>query len=78
MKVISWNIFNGQGANPTLPVPSLSESIRETIAAVGGELLAVQEVDENQSRSGTVHQMEVIAEAMGAAVIGRCVAVILK
>jgi endonuclease/exonuclease/phosphatase family metal-dependent hydrolase len=66
MKVISWNIFNGQAANPTLPAPLLSESIRETIASVGCDLLAVQEVDEGQSRSGSVHQMEIVAIAMDA------------
>ena len=76
MKVISWNVFNGQGANPTLPAPSLSESIRETIASVGGDVLAVQEVDENQTRSGSVHQMEIIAAAMGAAHWGYARAVI--
>jgi len=66
MKVISWNIFNGQAANPTHPVPPLAQSIRETITVIGADLLAVQEVDENQERSGSVHQMELIAEAMGA------------
>jgi endonuclease/exonuclease/phosphatase family metal-dependent hydrolase len=66
MKVISWNIFNGQAANPTLPAPELAESIRATIASVGADILAVQEVDENQERSGNVHQMEIIANAMGA------------
>jgi endonuclease/exonuclease/phosphatase family metal-dependent hydrolase len=66
MKVISWNIFNGQGANPTLPSPDLAEAIAACIGAVGGEILAVQEVDENQKRSGNVHQMEIIAQAMGA------------
>ena len=76
MKVISWNVFNGQGANPTLPAPSLSESIRETIASVGGDVLAVQEVDENQTRSGSVHQMEIIAAAIGAAHWGYARAVI--
>ena len=66
MKVISWNIFNGQAANPTLPAPSLRESIQVTIASVGCEVLAVQEVDEKQPRSGSVHQLEEIAAAMGA------------
>jgi endonuclease/exonuclease/phosphatase family metal-dependent hydrolase len=66
MKVISWNIFNGQGANPTLPSPDLTESIRQTIASLGADVLAVQEVDENQARSGSVHQLEIIANAMGA------------
>ena len=66
MKVISWNIFNGQAANPTHPTPPLADSISETIASIGGDVLAVQEVDEKQARSGTVHQMEIIAQAMGA------------
>ena len=76
MKVISWNIFNGQAANPTLPAPDLSESIRETITSQGCDLLAVQEVDENQPRSGNVHQLEVIAEAMNAPYWGYARAVI--
>ena len=76
MKVISWNIFNGQAGNPTLPVPPLADSIRDCVAAVGGDVLAVQEVDEKQSRSGSVHQMEIIAEAMGAAHWGYARAVI--
>ena len=76
MKVISWNIFNGQGANPTLPVPDLDESIRQTIAGIGGDVLAVQEVDENQVRSGSVHQLEIIAQAMGAPYWGYARAVI--
>ncbi len=76
MKVISWNIFNGQGANPTLPIPSLAESIRETITTIHGDLLAVQEVDENQPRSGSVDQMRIIAEAMNAPYWGYARAVI--
>ena len=76
MKVISWNIFNGQAANPTLPSPDLADSIRETIAQMGCDVLAVQEVDEKQPRSGNVHQLEVIAEAMGAAHWGYARAVI--
>ena len=66
MKVISWNIFNGQAANPTQSIPPLAASIRETITSLGADVLAVQEVDENQPRSGSVHQLEIIAEAMGA------------
>ena len=76
MKVISWNIFNGQAANPTQPIPPLAASIRETIASLGADLLAVQEVDENQPRSGSVHQLEIIAEAMGAPYWGYARAVI--
>jgi endonuclease/exonuclease/phosphatase family metal-dependent hydrolase len=66
MKVISWNIFNGQAANPTQPAPDLSESIQTVVGAIRADVLAVQEVDENQPRSGEVHQMEIIANAMGA------------
>jgi endonuclease/exonuclease/phosphatase family metal-dependent hydrolase len=51
MKVISWNIFNGQAANPTLTSPDLADSIRATVAQMGCDLLAVQEVDEKQPRS---------------------------
>jgi endonuclease/exonuclease/phosphatase family metal-dependent hydrolase len=76
MKVISWNIFNGQAANPTHPVPPLAQSIIETIASAQADLLAVQEVDENQSRSGSVHQMEIIAQAMSAPYWGYARAVI--
>lgn len=76
MKVISWNIFNGQAANPTQPIPPLEASIRETITSAGADLLAVQEVDENQPRSGSVHQLEIIAEAMGAPYWGYARAVI--
>lgn len=66
MKVISWNIFNGQAANPTEPAPDLTESIQQLTALTGCDLIAVQEVDENQPRSGTVHQMEIVAKAIGA------------
>ena len=66
MKVISWNIFNGQAADPRQPVPPLKESIQAAVSLVGCDLIAVQEVDENQPRSGSVHQMEVVAEAIGA------------
>jgi len=76
MKVISWNIFNGQGANPTLPTPDLTDSIRQTITEIGGDVLAVQEVDENQTRSGSVHQLEIIAQAMEAPYWGYARAVI--
>ncbi len=76
MKVISWNIFNGQAANPSQPIPPLVESLQATIVSVGGDVLAVQEVDEKQARSGSVHQMEVIAEAMGAPYWGYARAVI--
>ena len=76
MKVISWNIFNGQAANPTQPSPPLGVSIREIIASLSADVLAVQEVDENQPRSGSVHQMEIIAEAMDAPYWGYARAVI--
>ena len=76
MKVISWNIFNGQAANPMLPVPPLAQSIRDAIASVEADVLAVQEVDEKQPRSGSVHQMEIVAEAMGAPYWGYARAVI--
>jgi endonuclease/exonuclease/phosphatase family metal-dependent hydrolase len=76
MKVISWNIFNGQAANPILPVPPLEQSIRDAIASVEADVLAVQEVDEKQPRSGSVHQMEIVAEAMGAPYWGYARAVI--
>jgi endonuclease/exonuclease/phosphatase family metal-dependent hydrolase len=66
MKVISWNIFNGQAANPTEPAPGLSSSINDAVGLVGCDVIAVQEVDENQPRSGSVHQMEIVAGAIGA------------
>jgi endonuclease/exonuclease/phosphatase family metal-dependent hydrolase len=76
MKVISWNIFNGQSSNPALPSPGLADSIRASITSIGADVLAVQEVDENQSRSGNVHQMEIIAAAMEAPYWGYARAVI--
>ena len=76
MKVISWNIFNGQAANPIESAPELSESIRDVVTMIDADLLAVQEVDENQPRSGNVHQMEIIAQAMGAVHWGYARAVI--
>ena len=66
MKVISWNIFNGQAADPRQSVPPLKKSIQDAIALVGCDVIAVQEVDENQPRSSSVHQMEIVAEAIGA------------
>jgi len=66
MKVISWNIFNGQAANPAEPVPPLAQLVAEAVGMVGCDLIAVQEVDENQPRSGSVHQMEIVAQAIDA------------
>ncbi len=76
MKVISWNIFNGQAADPRQPVPPLKESIQDAVGNAGCDVIAVQEVDENQPRSGSVHQMEIVAEAIGADYWGYARAVI--
>ena len=63
MKVISWNLLHGQQIPPG--TPGLPDN--RWIAAckeLGADLLGLQEIDENQPRSGNSKQIEEIAAAM--------------
>ena len=75
MKVISWNILHGQPLPP--PEPWLDEATSRAIlheaagrllSSIGGQdfILGIQEVDANQERSAQLHQVKVLAEALGA------------
>ena len=61
MKVISWNVLHGQ----RVPVEEKSLDLTGACNQLGADLLGVQEVDENQPRSGGSKQVEAIAAAMG-------------
>jgi endonuclease/exonuclease/phosphatase family metal-dependent hydrolase len=61
MRVISWNLLHGSAPLPGAPAPVLSE----IFAKLDVDLLGIQEIDENQPRSGGSKQVAEIAAAMG-------------
>ncbi len=60
MKVISWNLLHGQ----QIPPGSTGQGWIEACTQLGADLLGLQEIDENQLRSGNSKQIEEIAAAM--------------
>ena len=70
MKLVSWNILHGQSIPPT---PESSSEVLENLKTAakrlsdaGVEVLALQEVDHGQERSGKIDQVEVLATQLGA------------
>ncbi len=61
MKVISWNILHGE----KLPISGPAMGWAEACAHLGADILGLQEVDENQPRSGNSKQIEEIAAQIG-------------
>ncbi|WP_280715185.1 endonuclease/exonuclease/phosphatase family protein [Kitasatospora sp. MAP5-34] len=71
LRIATFNLLHGQplaqdgGPLPYPPEPG--EPLGEAIAALDADVLALQEVDRYQERSGLVDQTAVAAKAMGAA-----------
>jgi len=60
MRVISWNLLHGSAPLPGNPTPDLEE----IFAGLDVDVLGIQEVDENQPRSGGAKQVAQIAAAL--------------
>ena len=70
MKLVSWNILHGQSIPPALKSSATLlknlETAAASLAAAGVEVLALQEVDHGQERSGKIDQVQVLAGGLGA------------
>jgi endonuclease/exonuclease/phosphatase family metal-dependent hydrolase len=58
---------DADGRPTGLPTVDDDAALRDAVALLGADVLGIQEVDVDQPRSGTVHQVRSTAEAMGAA-----------
>jgi endonuclease/exonuclease/phosphatase family metal-dependent hydrolase len=65
MRITSWNLLHGMEIPPNKTGPSLT-SLHRAIAALSTDVIAVQEIDFNLPRSGSVNQIAEVARAMGA------------
>ncbi len=64
MRLASFNVLHGR----SLATGDVStERLATACASLGAGVLALQEIDRNQARSGSVDQTEAVAHAMGAA-----------
>jgi len=69
MRLISWNLLHGQSLPPSEVNQSkqkAAENLSKIAALVGADIFAVQEVDENQARSGEISQVKELAKNLGA------------
>ena len=78
MRVISWNLLHGQSLPPAESSQDqalASANLREIAKLISADVIALQEVDENQSRSGEISQVKELANNLGAKHWGfaRCV-----
>lgn len=62
MRITSWNYLHGQLLDPAAGDGALSSSL----ALLASDVIALQEIDANQERSGGGNQSEEIANAIGA------------
>ncbi|WP_441250355.1 endonuclease/exonuclease/phosphatase family protein [Kitasatospora sp. McL0602] len=71
LRIATFNLLHGQPLAPDgTPLPLTAEPgepLSEAIAALDADVLALQEVDRHQERSGFTDQAAVAAKAMGAA-----------
>jgi endonuclease/exonuclease/phosphatase family metal-dependent hydrolase len=71
VKLVSWNILHGQSIPPTFQSSStLLKNLQLAAAALrsaGVQVLALQEVDHGQERSGKIEQVKALADELGAA-----------
>jgi endonuclease/exonuclease/phosphatase family metal-dependent hydrolase len=65
MRITSWNLLHGMEIPPNKSGPSLA-ALHRAIAALSTDVIAVQEIDFNLPRSGSVNQVAEVANAMGA------------
>jgi endonuclease/exonuclease/phosphatase family metal-dependent hydrolase len=63
MRVATFNLLQGRSLSDGLVQP---ERLAEAVRAIGADVLALQEVDRGQPRSGGQDQTAVAAEALGA------------
>jgi endonuclease/exonuclease/phosphatase family metal-dependent hydrolase len=66
MRITSWNLLHGMEIPPTKSGPSLA-ALHRAIAALSTDVIAVQEIDFNLPRTGSINQIAEVASAMGAA-----------
>ena len=66
MRITSWNLLHGMQIPPNKSGPSVA-ALNKAIAELSTQVIAVQEIDYNLPRSGSVNQISEIAIAMGAA-----------
>lgn len=64
LRVATFNLLSGRSVHDGRVVP---ERLREAVAALDVDVLALQEVDRGQERSGGADQLAAAASAMGAA-----------
>jgi endonuclease/exonuclease/phosphatase family metal-dependent hydrolase len=71
VKLVSWNILHGQSIPPALESSATLlrnlERAATSLALAGVEVLALQEVDHGQERSGKIDQVQALAAGLGAA-----------
>ncbi|QMU75224.1 hypothetical protein GXW83_05075 [Streptacidiphilus sp. PB12-B1b] len=73
LRIATFNLLHGQSLGPDgrpLALPGSTDPggpLAEAVAALDADVLAMQEVDRHQPRSGLVDQAAVAAKAMGAA-----------
>jgi endonuclease/exonuclease/phosphatase family metal-dependent hydrolase len=61
----SWNLLHGMAIPPTSGA-NLSSAIRTLVSEINTDLIALQEVDVHQDRSGNGNQVREVAETIGA------------
>lgn len=64
MRLATWNVLHGRSLADGA---ARADLLAECCASLGADLLALQEVDRGQARSGGADQSAAVAEAMGAA-----------
>ena len=62
MRITSWNYLHGQLLDPSAG----DEALPSTLALLGSDVIALQEIDASQERSGRVNQSAEIAKVIGA------------
>ena len=65
MRITSWNLLHGLQIPPNPAGPSAS-ALRQAIAEIASDVIAVQEVDYRLPRTGLLNQISEIAAAMSA------------
>jgi len=64
MRVTSWNLLHGMAIPPSNDLAADQIKLGEAVQAIGADVIGIQEVDEQLTRSGSASQTAVVAEAM--------------
>ena len=74
MRLISWNLLHGQRLELRNGADA-KQDLREMASLINGDVIGLQEIDENQARSGELSQVKEIAKTLDANFwgYGRCV-----